>query len=45
MDTKVQSFETWKREYMARNVKSVKGSGKITTNSKKKTSGKTTKDE
>lgn len=45
MDTKVQSFETWKREYMARNVKSVKGSGKITTNSRKKTSGKTTKDE
>ena len=45
MDTKVQSFETWKREYMARNVKVVKGSGKIAGGSKKKTSGKTTKDE
>lgn len=45
MDTKVQFFETWKREYMARNVKAVKGSGKIAAGSKKKATGKTSKDE
>lgn len=44
-EAEIQELRKWRREYMARNVKVLKGSGKITTNSKKKTSGKTTKDE
>lgn len=44
-EAEIQELRKWKREHMARNVKVLKGSGKITTNSKKKTSGKTTKDE
>ena len=45
MNEKVKSLEAWKREYMARNVKAVKGSGKIADGSKKKMSNKTSKDE
>ena len=44
-EAEIQELRKWRREYMARNVKVLKGSGKITTNSKKKTSDKTTKDE
>lgn len=45
MNKKVRGFEDWKHEYMARNVKAVKGSGKIVAGSKKKTSGKNSKNE
>lgn len=45
MNKKVRGFEDWKHEYMARNVKAVKGSGKIVANSKKKISGKNGKGE
>lgn len=45
MNKKVRGFEDWKREYMARNVKAVKGSGKIVADSKKKISGKNGKGE
>lgn len=45
MNEKVKSLEAWKREYMARNVKAVKRSGKIADGSKKKMSNKTSKDE
>lgn len=45
MNKKVRGFEDWKREYMARNVKAVKGSGKIVGNTKKKLSGKNSKGE
>lgn len=45
MNKKVRGFEDWKHEYMARNVKAVKGSGKIVADSKKKISGKNGKGE
>lgn len=45
MNEKVKSLEAWKREYMARNVKAGKGSGKIADGYKKKMSNKTSKDE
>lgn len=45
MNKKVRGFEDWKHEYMARNVKAVKGSGKIVADSKKKISGKNSKGE
>lgn len=44
-EAEIQELRKWRREYMVRNVKVLKGSGKITTNSKKKTSDKTIKDE
>ena len=44
-ETEIQDLRKWKREHMARNVKAVQGSGKITANSKKKESDKTGKDE
>ena len=39
-EVEIQDLRKWKREHMARNVKAVKGSGKITANSKKKESSK-----
>lgn len=44
-EAEIQELRKWRREYMVRNVKVLKGSGKITTNSNKKTSDKTIKDE
>lgn len=41
-EAEIQDLRKWKREHMARNVKAVKGSGKITANSKKKESSKVT---
>lgn len=45
MDTKIQSFEAWKREYMARNVKADNRSEKIVDSYKRKTIGKSNKNE
>ena len=42
-EAEIQELRKWKREYMARNVKAVKGVGKISTNSKNETTANTSK--
>ena len=42
-EAEIQELRKWKREYMARNVKAVKGAGKISTNSKNETTANTSK--
>lgn len=44
-ETEIQDLRKWKREHMARNVKAVKGTGKIAGNTKKKVSEKNGKNE
>lgn len=44
-ETEIQDLRKWKREHMARNVKVVKGTGKIAGNTKKKVSEKNGKNE
>lgn len=44
-EAEIQDLRKWKREHMARNVKAVKGSGKIVDSYKRKTIGKSNKNE
>ena len=44
-ETEIQDLRKWKHEHMARNVKAVKGTGKIAGNTKKKVSEKNGKNE
>ena len=43
-EAEIQELRKWRREYMARNVKVLKGSGKITTNSKEEMLDNASKD-